>query len=78
MTIIAIESPRQLEELLDLVESGEDVAITRSGELVAKLVSVAPKKKPKRRPGTLKGLIKMSDDFDDELPMEDWMGPIDP
>lgn len=70
------EAKTQLSRLLGLVESGEEIVIARYGKPVAKLVRVT-KPAADRIPGTWKGAIHISDDFDDELPSE-WMEPLDP
>ena len=44
-TVIVVdlgEAKEKLDELLDRVEAGEEVVITRSGEPVAKLVPIGP------------------------------------
>jgi prevent-host-death family protein len=58
--------------LIKLVENavgGDEVVITKSGIPVVKLTPIAGRK-PGRRYGSAKGLIKMSDDFDE--PLEDF------
>jgi prevent-host-death family protein len=57
-----------LSRLIDQVNAGEEVVITRHGRAVARLVPVEGK--PKRKLGTLKGKIWMSEDFDAPLPDE--------
>jgi prevent-host-death family protein len=57
-----------LSRLIDQVNSGEEVVITRHGRAVARLVPAEGK--PKRKLGTLKGKIWMSEDFDAPLPDE--------
>ena len=55
--------------LIKLAENavgGDEVVITKSGIPVVKLTPIA-QRKPERQFGSAKGLIKMSDDFD-ELP----------
>jgi prevent-host-death family protein len=56
----------QLSRLIDQVNAGEEVVITRHGRAVARLVPAEGK--PKRKLGTLKGKIWMSEDFDAPLP----------
>jgi prevent-host-death family protein len=60
----------RLSSLIAEVEKGEEVVIARAGKPVARLVPI--KKKPKmradRRPGFLKGKIRIGPDFDDPLP----------
>ena len=52
------------------VEKGGEVVIARAGKPVAKLVpiKVKPKMRADRRPGFLKGQIRIGPDFDDPLP----------
>jgi prevent-host-death family protein len=57
-----------LSRLIDQVNAGEEVVITRHGRAVARLVPAEGK--PKRKLGTLKGKIWVSDDFDAPLPDE--------
>lgn len=59
------EAKTQLSRLLEGVEAGEDIVIARAGTPVARLVRV---RAGERRPGRLKGRIRMSDDFDAPLP----------
>ena len=58
----------QLEELLDIVNQGEEVIITKDEQPLAKLIALP--KKPKRQFGSAKGLIQLQDDFDE--PLEDF------
>ena len=55
------EAKARLSELLDRVENGEEIIITRHGHAAAKITSV---KAPYRSPGVLKGQIKVAKDFD--------------
>jgi prevent-host-death family protein len=59
------EAKAHLSELIDRVEHGETLTLTRHGKPVARIVPIA-----ERRPGLLKGRIGMADDFD-EAP--DWL-----
>jgi prevent-host-death family protein len=59
------EAKAHLSELIDRVEHGETLTLTRHGKPVARLVPI-----PERRPGLLKGRIGMAADFD-ETP--DWL-----
>jgi antitoxin (DNA-binding transcriptional repressor) of toxin-antitoxin stability system len=56
-----------LSKLLDQVEAGAELVITRQGVTVARLVAVASPPPPRqpRTPGSLKGKVHMADDFDD-------------
>lgn len=64
---------KQLAELLAIVERSGEVVIARNGKPVARLASVAPAKK-KRIAGLNRGTIWTSEDFDEPLPDEFWLG----
>jgi antitoxin (DNA-binding transcriptional repressor) of toxin-antitoxin stability system len=55
-----------LAELIDIAASGEEVIITKNDGSAFKIVSVL-NKKPHPKFGSAKGLIEMSDDFDEAL-----------
>jgi len=59
-----------LSSLIAEVEEGNEIVIARAGKPVVKLVPVGKKGKavPDRRPGFLKGKIRIGRDFDDPLP----------
>ena len=57
----------QFSRLLDAVAAGEEVAIARAGEPMAKLVPIEAKP-PKRRLGRLEGKYTVPEDFDAPLP----------
>jgi prevent-host-death family protein len=61
------EAKTHLSRLLERVARGEEVIIAKSGRPVAKLVPVAAEP---RRPGRLKGRIRLGPDFDEPLPEE--------
>ncbi len=46
LTINLAQAKAQLSELLDKVEAGEEVTITRHGHPVARLAAVVPKRQP--------------------------------
>ncbi len=60
------EAKAQLSALIEKVLAGEEVIIGKAGKPVAKLVRYERSTEP-RRPGALKGKIKIAKDFD-ELP----------
>jgi len=62
------EAKAQLSSLIEKVIRGEEVIIGKAGKPVAKLIRYEPSREP-RRPGALKGKIKIADDFD-ELPQD--------
>ncbi len=61
------DAKSKLSELINKVIAGEEVIIAKSGKPVAKLV---PFTKPaqNRKPGSAKGKLIISDDFDAPLP----------
>lgn len=59
------DAKTHLSRLLDRVAQGEEVIIAKSGRPVAKLVRVAVEP---RKPGRLKGRIRVGPDFDEPLP----------
>lgn len=59
------EAKTHLSRLLDRVAHGEEIVLAKSGKPVAKLV---PFPAEARRPGRLKGKIRMAPDFDAPLP----------
>ncbi len=63
------EAKTHLSRLLDRVQGGEEIVIAKAGRPVARLVAVA-EKAGRRTPGSAKGLISLSPDFDDPLPEE--------
>lgn len=66
MTQVDLQKAKeQFWELIELAASGEEVVISKGKEPFVKLVSV---NKPKKRQfGSAKGLIQISDDFDEPL-----------
>jgi len=71
------EAKAQLSALVEKVMAGQEVVIGKAGKPVAKLVRHEQSEKP-RRPGALRGKIKIADDFD-ELPADiaDAFGMVD-
>ncbi len=68
MTQINVHQAKtQFSQLLERVEAGEEIVIAKSGKPFAKLV---PFREAVRRPGRLKGKIKIGGDFDAPLPDE--------
>jgi prevent-host-death family protein len=52
-------------DLVDQAIEGHEIIITREGRPVVKLIAIGDKNKRKRQFGSAKGLIEISDDFDD-------------
>jgi prevent-host-death family protein len=57
------EAKAQLSALIEKVLAGEEVIIGKAGRPVAKLIRYDRREQP-RRPGALKGKIRIADDFD--------------
>ena len=51
------EAKTNLSKLIERAERGEEVIIARGDKPVVKVTAFEEKPKPKRQPGTLKGLI---------------------
>ncbi len=65
MTRVTLSAAKaDLSNLVDRALAGGDIVITRSGKPVVRLMPV----REKRVPGSAKGLIWLSPDFDDPLP----------
>lgn len=64
-TVNIHEAKMHFSKLVDAVVLGSEILIEVAGRPVAKLVPIS--KKPKRRPGVLKGKIKISKDFYEPL-----------
>ena len=59
------EAKTHLSRLLERVAGGEEILIARNGQPIAKLVAVSA---PQRKPGRLKGKIRIGENFDAPLP----------
>lgn len=75
-TVRVDEAQEKLQDLLAQALAGNEVIITEHGKPVARLVPVpvAPPKKKKRVAGLNRGTIWTSEDFDQPLPDEFWLG----
>lgn len=58
------EATQKLPELIDAALQGEEILITKDNSVV-KLIPATPVKS--RKPGSAKGMVWMSDDFDEPL-----------
>ena len=63
------EAKTQLSRLVHQAEAGEDVIVRRGQKPVARIVAI-PKSEPvaRRKPGAMRGRIKMREDFDEWPP----------
>jgi len=67
VTVNIHEAKTHFSKLLERVRLGEEVIVAKAGTPVARLVPVqAPPKQ--RQPGSMKGRIRIGDDFDEPLP----------
>ncbi|HEX5433046.1 MAG TPA: type II toxin-antitoxin system prevent-host-death family antitoxin [Candidatus Angelobacter sp.] len=70
MEVNISQTKKQLSRLLQRVALGEEIAISKAGFPVAKLVPAAAVGKGKRPLGRFKGEIWIADDFDAPLTLE--------
>ena len=61
------EAKAHFSRLLARVQAGEEIVIAKAGHPMARLVPIPPKTK-RRTPGTAKGKVHISEDFDAPLP----------
>ena len=61
------EAKTHLSRLVDEVSAGEELTIAKAGKPLARLVPIRPPKRV-RKPGFLKGKIRIASDFDAPLP----------
>jgi antitoxin (DNA-binding transcriptional repressor) of toxin-antitoxin stability system len=60
----------QLDRLIQEVDAGAEVVITRDGHPIARLVAATADPAGERAPGSARGLFSVPDDFD--APLEDF------
>lgn len=66
-TVNIHQAKTQLSKLVERAAAGEEIVIAKAGKPVARIVPLAVAAAP-RRPGLLKGKIRIGKDFDDPLP----------
>jgi prevent-host-death family protein len=75
------EAKTNLSKLIARAERGEEIVIARGKDPVAKIVPIEqPKHRAKRKPGSMKGLIKIGPEFFEPLPegeLRRWEGHED-
>ncbi|MCB1029614.1 MAG: type II toxin-antitoxin system Phd/YefM family antitoxin [Microthrixaceae bacterium] len=64
MVINVHQAKTHLSQLLERVEAGERIVLGRNGRPVARLIPYVTEREP-RRPGALRGEIRIAGDFDD-------------
>jgi prevent-host-death family protein len=73
-TVSLDEAQNKLRDLLAKALAGDEVIITEHGTPVARLVPVLVPSKKQRVAGLNRGTISISEDFDEPLPDEFWLG----
>jgi prevent-host-death family protein len=73
-TVSVDEAQDKLQDLLAQALAGNEVIITDRGTPVVRLVPVVVQTKKKRVAGLNRGTISTSEDFDEPLPDEFWLG----
>ncbi len=68
-TVNIHQAKTQFSRLVDLAAGGEEIIIAKAGKPVARLIPYAPKGTV-RRPGTMRGKIRIKKSFDAPLPKE--------
>lgn len=75
ITFDVTEVPTRFNEVLELLQQGQQVHFTKDGQLFASASPFqASKKKKNRTPDLHRGMYVLSDDFDDPLPDSFWLG----
>jgi prevent-host-death family protein len=73
-TVNIHEAKTRLSELLAMAMEGEEVIIVKANKPMVKLVPIMFQKGKKRVFGMHRGEVWISEDFDEPLPDEFWMG----
>jgi antitoxin (DNA-binding transcriptional repressor) of toxin-antitoxin stability system len=73
-TIEVQQSQTYLTELLSLVTEGTEIILTQENTPIARLVPIPTSPATPRIAGLHSGAIQVSDDFDDPLPDDFWLG----
>jgi len=75
------EAKTHFSKLIERVAEGEEIVIGKAGKPVARLVPYKAPRSPKRKPGSWKGKVWISPDFDKvdkEIEALFYEGPIEP
>ncbi len=74
-TVTLNDIQSQLPKIMSMVSKGNIIVISENNKPLAKIVPVS-EQSTKRTAGLNKGKIWVSDDFDDSLPDDFWMGSL--
>jgi prevent-host-death family protein len=66
-TVSVYNARAEFSRLIERALAGEDIVITRRGKPAVRLVPIEPSRH-RRKPGTLKGLFEVTDEFFEPLP----------
>ena len=66
-TVNLYEAKTRLSQLVEEASAGEEIIIAKSGKPKARLVPL-PAATHARKPGGWEGMVKISEDFDEEMP----------
>jgi antitoxin (DNA-binding transcriptional repressor) of toxin-antitoxin stability system len=66
-TVTIEEAQANLPELINRLQPGESLVITRDAKAVARLLSEEPSKRKPRVPGSAKGMLTILEDDDEHL-----------
>jgi antitoxin (DNA-binding transcriptional repressor) of toxin-antitoxin stability system len=72
-TVDLNQEPMSLKELLSLVRENTEIVLTQGNTPLARLIAITSNE-TLRQPGLHSGAISISDDFDEPLPDEFWIG----
>jgi antitoxin (DNA-binding transcriptional repressor) of toxin-antitoxin stability system len=73
-TVTIEEAQQHLPELVESIGQGDEVLLAKKGEPIAKIVALPRAQKERRVFGEYRGRIHMSEDFDEPLPDDFWLG----
>jgi antitoxin (DNA-binding transcriptional repressor) of toxin-antitoxin stability system len=59
------EAKTQLSKLVHLAEEGEEIVLSRDRRPVVRLVAIAAESGRRRKPGRMRGRVRVPDDFDE-------------
>ncbi len=77
MRVTVHAAKTNLSKLIERAHRGEEIVIARGDIPVARLIPIPAEETPRRRPGTLRGVVKIPKAFFEPLPQEEldaWEG----